>query len=171
MRLRAVRHGHAEHHEVHAGGRQGDAPGAGDKTALFLDLGGSSYELGLPDDVRAWSLEDGEVAEEREKKRAKARDCERCGTAFRGPRCRHCGHEPATRVVEHVEAELEEATSGRAPLRRPRRGRLTRRELNRLLYDARRSDDPKAALIAIADQQGYARGWAGHIARIWGLVA
>ena len=33
------------------------------KEALILDLAGISHELGLPDEVRAWSLEDGEMRE------------------------------------------------------------------------------------------------------------
>ena len=32
------------------------------KVALFVDLTGISHHLGLPDDAREWSLEDGEVA-------------------------------------------------------------------------------------------------------------
>ena len=34
------------------------------KTALILDLAGISHDLGLPDDVREWSLEDGELRDD-----------------------------------------------------------------------------------------------------------
>ena len=38
-----------------------------DKIALILDIEGSSHELGLPDEEREWSLEDGEVKQKKKK--------------------------------------------------------------------------------------------------------
>ena len=47
-------------------------PGPG-KRALILDLSGISHELGLPDEPREWTLEDGEVSERRKTKGQAAR--------------------------------------------------------------------------------------------------
>ena len=61
------------------------------KTALILDLAGISHELGLPDDVREWSLDDGEIREGK-KAHKRPRDCPRCQTVFWGRICPHCNH-------------------------------------------------------------------------------
>ena len=144
-------------------------PGPG-KVALVLDLTGISYDLGLPDEIREWSLDDGEIRDEPEKKRRKPRDCARCNAAHYGLRCPHCGHvaEPGTRI-ETVEADLEEATAngtGRPPRRT---GRMTRKQINYRLYEARKTPNPVAALELIAEQAGYRSGWVGHIRRLWGI--
>ena len=65
-------------------------PGEG-KTALILDLAGISHELGLPDEVREWSLEDGEVREP-QKAHTRPRDCPKCLTVFYGRVCPECAH-------------------------------------------------------------------------------
>ena len=141
-------------------------PGPG-KVAEVLDLAGSSHELGLPDDPREWSLDDGEV-NQREKSMPSPRECPACKALFHGSKCRACGHEwTAAELppVEEVRVELETATPG------PRRGpKLRRPELNRKLREARLSGDPRAALEAIAEQNGYHKRWVGHIYRAWNLV-
>ena len=88
------------------------------KEALVLDLAGISHELGLPDEVRQWSLEDGEM---REPKKAHQRphDCPKCLTVFYGRVCPGCQHAEPMAEVNQVETELEDATPGLA--RRPRR--------------------------------------------------
>ena len=89
-----------------AGRAMRPAPG---KTALILDLAGNSHELGLPDDVREWSLEDGEIRDP--KKTIKSpRECPRCHTMFWGRLCPECQHAIPLAEVAEVETELEEAT-------------------------------------------------------------
>ena len=85
-------------------------PGPG-KTALGLDLGGSSWELGLPQEDREWSLEDGEV-KPKKKKRDNLRTCSQCQTAYRTPPCPFCGHWPQSQRegFDEADLELEEAT-------------------------------------------------------------
>ena len=63
-------------------------PGIG-KTALILDCAGNAHELGLPDEVREWSLDDGEVNEDKAKKKH-PRVCAKCYTAFYGRMCPNC---------------------------------------------------------------------------------
>ena len=69
-------------------------PGPG-KRALILDLAGISHELGLPDEPREWTLEDGEVWERRKKKPKAARvpampyDVFTGGNARSAPTSRH----------------------------------------------------------------------------------
>ena len=132
------------------------------KTAMVLDLAGISYELGLPDEPREWSLSDGEV---RERKARTPTECPACHIVFYGRRCPGCDAPVAAPLTppEEVRSELVEAKRGEPKVRRP--------ELMRLLSSARRADDPLAALRAIADGQGYKAGWVMHIARAWGLDA
>ena len=60
-----------------------------DKTALVLDLAGITYELGLPDEPREWTLADGEVKAAHEGKAAPTA-CPNCHTVFYGKRCPVC---------------------------------------------------------------------------------
>ena len=76
-----------------------------DKVALILDCAGISHELGLPDDVREWSLEDGEVREV-EKARKSPRDCARCHTVFWGRVCPQCQYSEPLAEVDEVDTEL-----------------------------------------------------------------
>ena len=139
-------------------------PGVG-KEALILDLSGISHELGLPDETREWSLEDGEVAERR-KDAPKPRECAQCHTMHYGPRCPHCAYQPPMAQVEEAQVELVEAT-GRRPASDKPRGR--RAELWGELAQAWRSPDPRAAVIAIGERRGYKPGWAKHILEAKGL--
>ena len=59
------------------------------RTALILDLAGISHDLGLPNDVREWSLEDGEVRDGK-KAHKTPNDCPRCQTVFWGRICPSC---------------------------------------------------------------------------------
>ena len=135
-----------------------------DKTALILDLAGNSHHLGLPDDVRDWNLEDGEVVEV-QKTRAAPRLCPLCHAVFRGPKCPQCQYQPPLSEIAEVETPLEEATSGR--MARPR-GR--RSEVWRELSEAYKSDDPVEAVKAIGRRRGYKEGWAKHILRAKNLL-
>ena len=135
-------------------------PGPG-KTALVLDTTGISHDLGLPDEPREWSLEDGEVKKKRKKNTARA--CKVCFTLFRAKICPQCGHvPPPPSVPEETSTELEEAR--RMPRQRGRRSSLWAE-----VSQAKRSDSPRAALESIAEARGYQPGWALHILRAWGL--
>ena len=142
-----------------AGRAMRPAPG---KTAMVLDLAGITYELGLPDDPRFWSLQDGEVTERKASR--KPSECPRCHTVFHGKRCPQCAMavEPLPQAqVEQVRSELVEAKRGEPKMRRP--------DLMKALSQARRASDPKEALLAIAAAQGYKTGWAYHILKVWGI--
>ena len=153
-------------------GRKGRPdPDNPDKIGLLLDLVGNSYVHGLPDEIRQWSLKDGEIGDEEAKRKRRPRECGRCPAVFYGVRCPACGYEPtAESNIETVEADLEVATAngnGRPPKRRG--GKMTRKQINYALYQARNEADPVAALERLAAAQGYRRGWVGHIRRIWGI--
>ena len=137
------------------------------KTALILDLAGISHELGLPDEVRAWSLEDGEV---REPKKAHARphDCPKCLTVFYGRICPQCNHAEPLAEVNQVETELEDARTG-APAKAKTGNR--RSDLWRDVAIAKAAADPRRALLAVAERRGYKPGWAEHILRAWKMAA
>ena len=138
-------------------------PGPG-KTALVLDLGGSSYHLGLPDETREWSLEDGEIEQASVRK---PNQCPRCHAMFYGPMCPGCQmmvREVPVSEIAQVRTELVEATAGG---RQRRQSKLRRPELMKLLAQARKSEDRGRALRAIAFEQGYKPGWAKYILELW----
>ena len=136
------------------------------KTALALDLAGISHDLGLPDDVREWSLESGELD-----KRGKANGVERpkvcvkCRTAYRTRQCPMCGYQAPAAGVAEVETELEEAM-GRQP--KGRRGRKA--SYWQGLATARKAADPRSVLERMARELGYKEGWVGHVLRVWGMA-
>ena len=135
-------------------------PGIG-KTALILDCAGNAHELGLPDEVREWTLDDGEVNEDKAKKKH-PRVCIKCYTAFYGRMCPNCLYsEPLGEVPETI-TELVEAqwVAKPAPTRR--------KQLNYELAMAWQADDPKSAVREVGRQHGYKSGWAEHILRIKG---
>ena len=134
-----------------------------DKMALILDLAGISHELGLPDDAREWSLEDGEIRDGK-KAHATPRDCPRCYTVFWGRICPTCQHASPLAEVPEVDTELEEA-KGAAPLKRGRRS-----EVWREMGMAKRAPDPAKALAAIAERRGYKIGWVKHILHAWQMA-
>ena len=133
------------------------------KVALVLDLAGISHELGLPDEVREWSLEDGEMREPK-KAHARPRDCPRCYTVFYGRVCPGCKHSEPMAAVEMVETELEDARTG-APAKAKTGNR--RSDLWRDVAIAKKAADPRRALLAVAERRGYKPGWAEHILRAW----
>lgn len=132
------------------------------KEALILDLVGISHELGLPDEPREWSLEDGEIGKRREGK-AKPRECPECRAMHYGPRCPHCQHQEPLVEVEETKVELVEAQ---------RRGKAKgrRSDVWRELAIAKKQPDVKAAVESIARRRGYKPGWAKHILRAWGIT-
>ena len=134
-------------------------PGEG-KVATVIDAAGCSWDLGLPTEAREWSLEDGHV------------DLQGKGTA-KAKR----GEGRQTDPVEMVAGELVEAVAGEAPPPPPKpkkapprpTGKATRRDLGRLVSEAKRASDPVKALEEIAASLGYKPGWVGHMVRIHGL--
>ena len=139
-------------------------PGPG-KEALILDLAGISHNLGLPDEPREWSLEDGEIRPPKEKK-STPHQCELCRTMHYGSRCPHCQHQQPLAEVEESKVDLVEATG------RPRAGKVKgrRSDLWRDVHMAFGSPDPRLALEQIAQRRGYKPGWVNHILRAKGLA-
>ena len=140
-------------------------PGEG-KTALVLDLAGNSHELGLPDDVREWTLEDGEVTGAK-KTHATPRECPRCLTVFWGRICPQCLHSEPLAEVQEVETELEEALVG-APVQKKGRRSALNTELAKIHRMA--AQERSKAVIELANDMGYKPGWARHILRAWGMA-
>ena len=135
------------------------------KTAMILDLAGISHELGLPDEVREWSLEDGEIREPK-KAHQRPRECPQCKTMFYGRGCPYCHHAEPLAEVNEVETELEEARSGGVATATKKGNR--RADLWREVGMAKRAPDPRKELLAVAERRGYKPGWAEHILRAWG---
>lgn len=133
-----------------------------DKIALHVDLVGNSYEHGLPDEDRDWSLDDGELRTDKGRN-GKLRVCEECQTMFYGAKCPHCQIATPLPEVEEVETELVEAVEG--PRIQRRRGRS---ELWRILGSIKRRSDRRLQLERIAYERGYKPGWVIHILRAWG---
>ena len=133
------------------------------KVALFVDLTGISHHLGLPDEDREWSLEDGEVPGP--KKPGALQHCSQCQTVTYRTPCPHCGYAPERAEVEELDIELEEAT----PARTAPKARTSRRELYRLIGEARRDPRPQLALEEIATERGYKPGWVSHVMRAYGI--
>ena len=109
-----------------------------DKTALILDLGGSCHELGLPDQPREWSLEDGATPPSQF-----PTPCGACHTFFLPPPpCPHCGWRPhraqsdtsGPGIPDDIDTPLEEV--GASPRSR-RNARVSRKELLAELETAR----------------------------------
>ena len=134
------------------------------KTALVLDLAGNSYELGLPDEPREWSLEEGEEREEKPGGKRKPRQCSKCRTMFYGQRCPQCAFTPPSMPLNEEKVDLVEA-KGRLPKKRPAR----RKELMGELAMAYRQPDVAEAIKEIGRRRGYKPGWAAAIIRAKGV--
>lgn len=81
------------------------------KIAIILDHAGNVDHHGLPDDVRAWSLDDREKRRKGEVSEVSAKQCKECFFVYRpAPACPACGHVPVvqSREIEVVEGSLEE---------------------------------------------------------------
>ena len=135
------------------------------KEALCLDLAGISYELGLPDELREWSLEDGEVKDRKQQQRH-PHECAQCATVFYGQTCPHCQYRAPQAEVEAVETELVVAQP--RPVRSKPVPKVKRAELWSELAAARRAPDVRRAVEDIGRKHGYKPSWAGYILRAWG---
>ena len=134
-----------------------------EKTALILDLAEITHHLGLPDDLREWSLEDGEVVDEQQKAKRRPRICDRCFTAHHGRVCPNCNYAAPMLEVAEIETDLEIAKGKRNKTSRRRDWKKI--EVSR----AKHATDPRAELTRIATERGYKSGWVGHMLRVWGL--
>ena len=134
------------------------------KVATVLDLGGSSWALGLPIEAREWSLADGEV-QHRSRATKPTRKDEMNGTM----------------PIEMVEAELVEATPGEMrpeekakPARSRKPGVRARGDVRRMIEGAKKrarsAREPDVAyldeLSQLAEDLGYKPGWVGRVAGI-----
>ena len=135
-----------------------------DKVGLILDLAGTSHDLGLPDDPRNWSLEDGMIEPDKgEPAPIKPRPCRACRSLIRETRCPFCGALQGADVTE-TETELVDAR----PARR-NSGRATRQALWKQLAQARQASDPLGELHRIAAAHGHKPAWTDQIRRILGI--
>ena len=135
-------------------------PGAG-KVATVLDCAGISHSLGLPDEVRAWSLDDGEVVARQGRKRS-PRACDKCWTVFYGAKCPGCQYVAPLSEVLTIEMILQEAG-----IRRRSGSKLNRKDAQRAVLEIRGMPDRSARLKVLASAQGYPEGWTGQIERLW----
>ena len=131
-----------------------------DKTAIIGDLAGSSYELGLPEEERTWTLEDGALKEGGRKK-AKTRTCPRCRTAFYGTICSHCGWTAKNKRDGYTEIEIELEEAKPSATKPKKRGPvLSRREQFSRVYRALAAPHPEKAIVELGEELGYSSGWA-----------
>lgn len=130
------------------------------KTGLILDLAGSSHDLGLPDDPRVWTLEDGSVEPPQGAAAPpQPRPCRACQSLIRDTLCPFCGALQGEDVVE-VEVELAEARVRR------RGGRAARQALWHQLARAQAAADPLAELQRIAAAHGHRSAWTDQMRRV-----
>lgn len=129
----------------------------GKEYALILDHAGNALRHGLPDEVRAWSLDDRPKKEKgkKDEEELMIRQCPACYSVHEpSPICPECGHEYETKVreIEQREGELVEVDiiAVRATKKREQ-------------SDAKTLGD----LIALATERGYKNpsAWANHIWR------
>ena len=88
-------------------------PYPGKERAIVLDHVGNSSRHGMPDDIRSWSLESGEVSSKKaSEKLDPIRVCQKCFLVYKAilDRCPHCGavYQLTPREIQEVEGELQE---------------------------------------------------------------
>ncbi len=118
--------------------------------AIILDHADLSFEHGLPDDPRQWTLA-GRERKSREKQALSVRQCPLCFAVHRlADACPFCGHryEVTGRELATYGGDLVEIDKARAKIERKRE-----RARAQTLED----------LIALGRQRGYKPGWAYHI--------
>jgi DNA repair protein RadD len=128
-------------------------PMAGKSEAIILDHAGNSLTHGLPDDVRAWSLDDREKRTKRDALESPVKQCTECYYVYRpAPCCPQCGHVPpvVAREIEVVEGVLEEVK------------RVEKIEQRRAVGRAETLDD----FLQIARERGYKPGWAHQMMKV-----
>ena len=118
------------------------------KTALVMDLAEICRHLGLPDEPREWSLEDGEIQQKRQRRKLPLRTCSVCLTAYRQPPCPSCGAAPSLAQVVEVDTELVEATEKGIKKRQPK---TTKRQRASVMATAISADSDDAARKILAE--------------------
>ena len=135
-----------------------------DKVATVLDCAGISHHLGLPDEVREWSLDAGEVVAPQGRERS-PRACDKCWTVFYGPKCPGCQYVAPLSEVLSIEMILQQAGITR------RAGtKLNRKDAQKVVLKIRGMPDRSARLKVLASAQGYPPGWTGQIERLWEMT-
>ncbi|MEP2234036.1 MAG: DEAD/DEAH box helicase [Marinomonas sp.] len=123
---------------------------AGNSNATWRDHEGCDQPVGLPDDERQWTLEDGLRRKKSEASTVVTKTCPECLYVYRpAPRCPQCGHSAPVqaREIEVVEGELEEVK---------RQERVAKKEARMEVGRAETFEE----LLAIEKERGYKNGWA-----------
>ena len=130
-------------------------PANPNKVALVLDLAGSCHDLGLPDEPREWSLEDGEIQTRDDlRKKRRVRVCGVCSTVYKFAPCPTCGASPTLTEVEQVATEL---VAAKAAAERPKVSVKMSRKRARTLAIRADTDTQAATILAVFNKRhGYA---------------
>ena len=140
-------------------------PAVGKAQAVVLDHAGNVARHGLPQDVRAWSL-DGAKIRQAEEKRPDAPWVTVCSSCFAaipggGAPCPYCGAEPMKAKPKPAgimgEGELREIRVEDALIR------IREKEEKRRQKNKQSQARSLAELQALAKERGYSPGWAYHI--------
>ena len=143
-----------------AGRAQRFDPQNPNKVALCMDLTGVCKHLGLPDEPREWSLEDGLLQLARERRKLPVRVCETCLTTYRLPPCPSCGATPTLTEVDEVETELVAAVA--KPKRAAKTSKAQRARVMATAIKADSDDDARAVLAAFNRSAGYKPNYMLH---------
>jgi DNA repair protein RadD len=123
--------------------------------AIILDHVGNCLRHGMPDEVRLWSIDDGEVRRKGKKSAAgpRSKNCEKCYAVYSIilRACPQCGHvnTGAEREIKQVDGELREYTTEEIYRERLRRSQGMSRDLG--------------SLLTLAKIRGYKPSWAYHV--------
>ena len=135
------------------------------KTGMAADLGGTSHELGLPDEDRVWSLEDGHV-KSKKSKISDYRTCDNCHVVYpRGlPFCSNCGERPTPAQMKYEEEEVQLEIARKRKAQKRAEGPIEKAQnLKRKIAIAMSSLCPESALLSLARENGYHQNWVYHI--------
>lgn len=128
------------------------APQIGKTNAIILDHVGNCLRHGLPDEVRQWSIDDGEIIRKGKKNSPvlRVKTCEQCYGVYSMIllACPQCGHVNKTqdREIKQVDGQLRQITSEDVYKQRMKKEQGMARDLG--------------SLLAVAKARGYNPGWA-----------
>lgn len=140
-------------------------PSPGKREALVLDLHGSSFDHGMPDAPRRFSLEGKAI--QRADDVEPVRQCLKCGAVFQQPGdvCPQCGA-----PVAHVETRAQRIARN-AEMRELKAAEVTRAQERwseiKAGWRANRYRPALSDLLWAASELGYSRGWAVHMYRVY----
>ena len=138
-------------------------PAPGKDAAIILDHVGNVHEHGLPSQGREWTLEGKKRRKTDRPKAPSVRVCEECFAAIASKldECPECGavRERKTGTIESIEGNLEEMDHAKAMRSMEAVERRKKMDLRKEVGRARSLQQLKA----IAQQRGYAPGWAEHV--------